>query len=58
MLHLRSGTIAHEEVAGRRLAVVDADGRVQLPEEALALFPGRRVQVDVTADGVVLRGPS
>ena len=58
VLHLRSGTIAHEEVAGRRLAVVDADGRVQLPEEALVLFPGRRVQVDVTADGVVLRGPS
>ena len=58
VIHLRSGTVAHEEVAGRRLAVIDGDGRVQLPEEALARFAARRVLIDVTDDGVVLREPS
>ncbi len=58
VVHLRSGTVAHEEVAGQRLAVIDGDGRVQLPEEALARFPARRVLIEVSDDGVVLRGPS
>ena len=58
IIHLRSGTVAHEEVAGRRLAVIDGDGRVQLPEEALARFAARRVLIDITDDGVVLREPS
>ncbi|WP_369137525.1 ABC transporter ATP-binding protein [Modestobacter versicolor] len=58
VVHLRSGTVAHEEVAGQRLAVIDGDGRVQLPEEALRRFPDRRVRIDVTPDGVVLREPS
>lgn len=58
VVHLRSGTVAHEEVAGRRLAVVDGSGRVQLPETALRRFPGRRVLVEETADGVLLRDPS
>jgi putative ABC transport system ATP-binding protein len=58
IIHLRSGTVAHEEVAGRRLAVIDGDGRVQLPEEALRRFAARRVLIDVTDDGVVLRDPS
>jgi putative ABC transport system ATP-binding protein len=31
---------------------------VRLPEEALTRFPGRRVLVEVTDDGVVLRRPS
>jgi putative ABC transport system ATP-binding protein len=58
IIHLRSGTVAHEEVGGRRLAVIDGDGRVQLPEEALRRFAARRVLIDVTDDGVVLREPS
>ena len=58
VIHLRSGAVASEEVAGQRLAVIDGDGRVQLPEEALARFPGRRVVVELTGDGVVLREPS
>jgi putative ABC transport system ATP-binding protein len=58
VVHLRSGAVAHEEVAGRRLAVIDGDGRIQLPDEALARFPDRRVVLDVTPDGVVLREPS
>jgi putative ABC transport system ATP-binding protein len=58
VIHLRSGTVAHEEVGGRRLAVIDGDGRVQLPEEALRRFAARRVLIDVTDDAVVLREPS
>src|SRR5690349_6845801 len=57
VIHLRSGTVAHEEVDGRRLAVVDGDGRLQLPEEALSRFPDRRVLIELTPDGVVLREP-
>jgi putative ABC transport system ATP-binding protein len=58
VIHLRSGAVAHEEVGGRRLAVIDGDGRVQLPEEALVRFAARRVLIDITAEGVVLREPS
>jgi len=59
VLHLRSGTVASEEVAGRRLAVIDADGRLQLPDEALRTFPTRRVLVETDADGTVhLRRPT
>jgi len=58
VIHLRSGAVAHEEVGGRRLAVIDGDGRVQLPPEALVRFPARRVLIDMTDDGVVLRDPS
>lgn len=58
VIHLRSGAVAHEEVGGRRLAVIDGEGRIQLPEEALARFAARRVVVDVTEDAVVLREPS
>ena len=56
-MHLSSGTVAHEEVAGRRLAVIDGDGRVQLPDSVLARFPDRRALLEVTEDGVVLREP-
>ena len=58
VIHLRSGAVAHEEVGGRRLAVIDGDGRVQLPPEALVRFAARRVLIDLTDDGVVLRDPS
>src|SRR6476469_4208884 len=58
VIHLRSGTVAHEEVGGRQLAVIDGDGRVQLPPEALIRFASRRVLIDMTDDGVVLRDPS
>ena len=45
-------------VGGRRLAVIDSDGRIQLPEEALARFAARRVLIDITPDGVILREPT
>ncbi len=57
VLHMRSGSIGSEEVGGRRLAVIDADGRLQLPEDALRRFPTRRVLLDVDDDGVRLRSP-
>jgi putative ABC transport system ATP-binding protein len=58
IIHLRSGAVSHEEVAGRRLAVIDGDGRVQLPEEALRRFAARRILIDITDDAVILREPS
>jgi putative ABC transport system ATP-binding protein len=45
-------------VGGRRLAVIDGDGRIQLPEEALARFAARRVLIDITPEGVILREPT
>jgi len=62
ILHLRHGhleaeTMFDEGVAGRRaLAVIDASGRVQLPPEALRLFPGRRAVITVE-DGEVRVSP-
>lgn len=38
-------------------AVIDSTGRLQLPEEALAHFPQRRVVVEIEHDRVVLRPP-
>jgi putative ABC transport system ATP-binding protein len=58
IIRLRSGAVSHEEVAGRRLAVIDGDGRVQLPEEALRRFAARRILIDITDDAVILREPS
>ena len=58
ILHLRHGhleaeTTAEDGVESRRaLAVIDATGRIQLPPEALRLFPGRRAVVSVQ-DGEV-----
>ena len=57
VLHLRSGTVASEEVAGRRLAVIDGSGRVQLPDASLRRFAQRRVVIEETPDGVLLRDP-
>ena len=57
VLHLRSGTVASEEVAGRRLAVIDGSGRVQLPDASLRRFAQRRVVIEETPDGVLLRYP-
>jgi putative ABC transport system ATP-binding protein len=57
VVHLRSGAVAHEEVAGQRLAVIDGSGRVQLPDSALQRFRDRRVTIEETPDGVLLRDP-
>ena len=57
VVHLRSGTVAHEEVAGRQLAVIDGSGRVQLPDAALRRFADRRVAIEETPEGILLRDP-
>jgi putative ABC transport system ATP-binding protein len=49
--------VAHEELAGRRLAVIDGSGRVQLPDSALRRFADRRVAIEETPDGILLRDP-
>ena len=53
VLHLRHGVLSSESSGGRAaLAAIDPTGRVQLPPEALALFPTHRAAV-VVEDGTV-----
>ncbi|HEX2850296.1 MAG TPA: ABC transporter ATP-binding protein [Acidimicrobiales bacterium] len=56
-LFLRHGAVEAESTAGTALAVVDAFGRVQLPEDALALFPERRAIVRIEDDEVRITPP-
>jgi ABC-type lipoprotein export system ATPase subunit len=67
VLHLRHGVLSAER-AGAELnedsglartadAVIDSAGRLQLPPEALRLFPGRRATVSIEGGDVVLRSP-
>ena len=61
VLRLNHGSVAglsDRDHRGETLAVVDGAGRVQLPEEALALLPGGRVRVEVRGDGVWLKSPA
>jgi len=58
VLHLRSGVLSSERAAGRTAtAPIDASGRVQLPPEALPLFPDARAEVVVVDAEVRLRAP-
>ncbi len=57
VLSLRHGVLSGEHDAGQaRTATIDGFGRLQLPEEALSLFPGGRVVVTL-ADGHVEMHP-
>ena len=67
VLHLRHGVLSAER-AGVELngdsglartadAVIDSAGRLQLPPDALHLFPGRRATVSIVGGDVVLRSP-
>jgi ABC-type lipoprotein export system ATPase subunit len=58
VLHLRHGVLSTDSVGGRALAAIDPTGRLQLPPEALALFPDLRAHVVVDADGVHLVPPT
>jgi putative ABC transport system ATP-binding protein len=44
-LFLRHGALEAEAGRGAALSVIDAAGRIQLPPEALALFPDHRAQI-------------
>ena len=59
LLHLEDGVLTSEHLtaSGVQHGVIDASGRLQLPPDARALFPGRRVVIDVRPDGVRLVPP-
>jgi putative ABC transport system ATP-binding protein len=58
VLRLRHGVLSGEHDAGQdRTATIDGLGRLQLPEEALPLFPDGRVVVTVTDGHVELHPP-
>jgi ABC-type lipoprotein export system ATPase subunit len=67
VLHLRQGVLSAERSGtGERSsgqirtaeAVIDSAGRLQLPPDALGLFPGRRVAVRIENGSVVLDPPA
>lgn len=67
VLHLRQGVLSAERsgtaerVSGqirRAEAVIDSAGRLQLPPDALRLFPGRRVSVRIEGGAVILDPPT
>ena len=56
VLRLRHGVLSSErDSAGVVTVPIDPSGRLQLPREALGLFPGERAVVEVRPDGVLLR---
>ena len=58
VLHLRHGVLSTESVAGGpATASIDSTGRVQLPPEALTLFPDARARLVVDEYGVHLLPP-
>jgi ABC-type lipoprotein export system ATPase subunit len=55
-LSMRDGRVGAEGRDGTQLAVVGADGSIALPAEALEVLPpGHYAEVEVTADGILLR---
>jgi putative ABC transport system ATP-binding protein len=59
VLRLRHGVLSTEHEIGReRTATIDGQGRVQLPEEMLPLFPDGRVVVTMSDGHVELHPPS
>lgn len=56
-LLLRHGALESETVAERALSVVDPVGRIQLPPDALRLFPSRRALLEIKEDGVWISKP-
>ncbi|MFI5931982.1 ABC transporter ATP-binding protein [Actinoplanes sp. NPDC051494] len=58
VLRLRHGVLSGTHDTGQdRTATIDGLGRLQLPEEAIPLFPGGRVVVTVTGGHVELHRP-
>ncbi|MEV6488764.1 ATP-binding cassette domain-containing protein [Actinoplanes sp. NPDC051633] len=59
VLRLRHGVLSTEHETGReRTATIDGQGRLQLPEEMLPLFPDGRVVVTLADGHVELHPPS
>jgi putative ABC transport system ATP-binding protein len=58
VLRLRHGVLSSEQAGdGGTTAVIDSTGRLQLPPEALEMFPGGRAAVHLGDGEVVLRPP-
>lgn len=58
VLALHHGTMHSERHRGRTVAIIDAVGRVQIPPDLLDRFEGRRVVIEPTDTGLLLRPPS
>lgn len=65
VLQLRQGVLSAERSGSESFgavpvpeAVIDGAGRLQLPPEALTLFPGRRAAVRIEGGAVILEPPS
>jgi len=56
-LYLRHGALEAEAGPERYLSVIDAAGRIQLPPEALRMFPDRRAVIDFGDDEVRITPP-
>jgi putative ABC transport system ATP-binding protein len=56
-LYLRHGAMEGEAGRERMLSVIDAAGRIQLPPEALRLFPDRRAVIDLEEGEVRITPP-
>jgi putative ABC transport system ATP-binding protein len=56
-LHLRHGALEAESHQMRTLSVIDASGRVQLPPDALEMFPDRRAVIEVADENVRITPP-
>lgn len=58
LLRLRHGVLSSETAGrGTGTVVIDATGRLQLPPAVLALFPARRLVIEVDGPEVRLRAP-
>jgi putative ABC transport system ATP-binding protein len=55
--YLRHGAMEAEATTREALSVIDEAGRVQLPTEALTLFPARRARIAVDRHGVRISPP-
>jgi putative ABC transport system ATP-binding protein len=55
--HLRHGSIEAEARDDRRLAVIDATGRIQLPEGWRRLFPDGRAEIEEREDEIRITPP-
>jgi len=55
--HLRHGSIEAEARDDRRLAVIDATGRIQLPEGWRRLFPDGRAEIEEGEDEIRITPP-
>jgi putative ABC transport system ATP-binding protein len=56
-LMLRHGAVEAELQQERSLSVIDAAGRIQLPPEALRMFPDQRAVLEFDEDGVRITPP-